>query len=194
MAHPSRLIGGWLAIWTGMKAYLYPYPPPCTRYVYYAYLCFMERQERIERFEKGESIYSIAKAADVSRQSMMRCLKRAGVYTPGDRLGTDLTFTKTTETSMTGKSSMYELDEMGKMGSGDVEKRWDVAKNAVQSPANCPIDSVPEVDLSTIKGKKRIGRNLYATPKGYVVFDLKHGGDKLYGSREEVLSAYNLSK
>ena len=40
----------------------------------------MERDERVRRYLEGGSIYSIAKDAKVSRQSVMRSLRRAGVY------------------------------------------------------------------------------------------------------------------
>ena len=139
----------------------------------------MERQERIKRFENAESIYSIAKAADVSRQSMMRCLKRAGVYTPGDRaLKQKLVFSTPSEGDYVKdvKDGFLLDDEL-----------------ATTQARNCPIDSVPEVDLSTVSTKRKIGRNLFVTSKGYIVFDWP-GGDKLFGSREEVLSAYRLPK
>jgi hypothetical protein len=117
----------------------------------------METKERIRLYKDGMSIYAIAKQAGVSRQSVMRCLERSGVYSPGDR-------------------QKGEVDiPPPKMRSEPIKLKITEVKKIEPSF----IDRIPfdPADLKRSPGKDgRLGRNLWKTSTGYKVFDKDRGG------------------
>jgi len=61
----------------------------------------------------------------------------------------------------------------------------------------CPIDSVPNIDFSRFGDKQiRIGRNLYANNKGFIVrhYSNKEIITRMFKDRDTVIEAYSLDK
>ena len=121
----------------------------------------MEKSDRVKRYRDGVSISEIARQDSVSRQAVIKSLKKAGVHSvvsPGAILIAK-------ESSKPVVSCPIDLDRV---------------PDAVE--ARCLLGGSRE---------KRIGRNLYFSDRGYVVRYWEDGlVEKVFITKGDLLAAY----